>query len=109
LAYFLIPFIGGTIASLLDKYGPFNENLIRLYVRQILEGLEYLHVRNTIHRDIKGANILVDNNGVCKLADFGTATKISGLLDIDSDKIASIKGTVRWMAPEVIKQNSLGR
>lgn len=41
---------GGTISSLIDKYGKFNETLIRVYVKQILEGLEYLHARNTIHR-----------------------------------------------------------
>lgn len=41
---------GGTISNLLEKYGKFNETLIRVYVKQILEGLEYLHARNTIHR-----------------------------------------------------------
>ena len=73
-----------------------------------MEGLEYLHVRSTIHRDIKGANVLVDNTGVCKLADFGTAKRISGLVESDI-KGLSIRGTVHWMAPEVMKQTSLGR
>ena len=41
---------GNTIASLLEKYGKFNENLIRVYTKQIVEGLEYLHIRNTVHR-----------------------------------------------------------
>lgn len=105
----LIIFVGGTIASLLDKYGPFNENLIRVYTRQILQGLEYLHVRNTIHRDIKGANVLVDNSGICKLTDFGTAKRISSLVESDSKYLPSIRGTVNWMAPEVIRQSNLGR
>jgi len=100
---------GGTIASLLDKYGPFNENLIRVYTRQILQGLEYLHVRNTMHRDIKGANVLVDNSGVCKLTDFGTAKRISALVEGESKYLPSIRGTVNWMAPEVIKQTTVGR
>lgn len=100
---------GGSIASLVQKYGPIPENLIRVYTLQILEGLEYLHVRNTIHRDIKGANILVDSTGVCKLADFGTAKRISSLVESDTKGISSIKGTVNWMAPEIISQSSLGR
>lgn len=37
-------------------------------MQKILEGLEYLHYNNVVHRDLKGANVLVDNNGVCKLA-----------------------------------------
>lgn len=37
-------------------------------MQKILEGLEYLHYHNVVHRDLKGANVLVDNNGVCKLA-----------------------------------------
>ena len=80
-----------------------------MYTRQILEGLEYLHIRNTVHRDIKGANVLVDNNGVCKLADFGTAKKISVIVDAENKYMPSIKGTANWMAPEIIKQKALGR
>lgn len=51
---------GGSIASLIDKFGPLTENVVRKYTQQILKGLEYLHQRKIMHRDIKGANILVD-------------------------------------------------
>ena len=51
---------GGSIASLIEKFGPLQESVIRKYTQQILRGLEYLHQRKIMHRDIKGANILVD-------------------------------------------------
>ncbi|KAK1300136.1 Mitogen-activated protein kinase kinase kinase YODA [Acorus calamus] len=54
---------GGSIHKLLQDYGPFREPVIRSYTGQILSGLAYLHGRNHVHRDIKGANILVDPNG----------------------------------------------
>ncbi|KAG5534081.1 hypothetical protein RHGRI_022274 [Rhododendron griersonianum] len=67
---------GGSIHKLLQEYGPFKEPVIQNYTRQILSGLAYLHGRNTVHRDIKGANILVDPNGEIKLADFGMAKHV---------------------------------
>jgi serine/threonine protein kinase len=68
---------GGSIHKLLKDYGSFTEPVIQNYTRQILAGLAYLHGRNTVHRDIKGANILVDPNGEIKLADFGMAKHVS--------------------------------
>lgn len=64
---------GGSIYVLLWKYQKFNETLTSIYTRHILEGLSYLHSKGIVHWDIKGANILVGNDGVCKLADFGGA------------------------------------
>ncbi|CAG9313767.1 unnamed protein product [Blepharisma stoltei] len=98
---------GGSIASLLAKYGKFNETLIRVYTKQILEGLEYLHYHKIIHRDIKGANVLVGSDGVCKLADFGASKRIIGLCD--QTQFKSLRGTVNWMAPEVMKEEGHGR
>lgn len=100
---------GGSIASLLAKFGKFQENVIRSYTRQILKGLDYLHQRHIMHRDIKGANILIDKSGVVKLADFGASKKIEDLATIGSAGCKSIKGTPYWMAPEVIKQTGHGR
>ncbi|GLT56272.1 hypothetical protein SLA2020_293240 [Shorea laevis] len=99
----LLEFVpGGSISSLLGKFGPFPESVIRTYTKQLLLGLEYLHNHGIIHRDIKGANILVDNKGCIKLADFGASKQVAELATISGAK--SMKGTPYWMAPEVILQ-----
>ncbi|AEE32963.1 mitogen-activated protein kinase kinase kinase 3 [Arabidopsis thaliana] len=88
---------GGSIHKLLKDYGSFTEPVIQNYTRQILAGLAYLHGRNTVHRDIKGANILVDPNGEIKLADFGMAKHVTAF-----STMLSFKGSPYWMAPEVV-------
>lgn len=59
---------GGSLQSILSKFGKFKESLVKVYMRDILEGLIYLHDHGVVHRDIKSANILVDSSGLCKLA-----------------------------------------
>nr|GEW64470.1 mitogen-activated protein kinase kinase kinase YODA-like [Tanacetum cinerariifolium] len=93
---------GGSIYKLLQDYGQLGESAIRSYTRQILSGLAYLHAKNTVHRDIKGANILVDPNGRVKVADFGMAKHISA-----QTCPLSFKGSPYWMAPEIIT-NTIG-
>ncbi|CAN0897121.1 Mitogen-activated protein kinase kinase kinase ANP1 [Linum grandiflorum] len=99
----LLEFVpGGSMSSLLGKFGPFPEAVIKRYTEQLLLGLEYLHNNGIMHRDIKGANILVDNKGCIKLADFGASKQVVELATISGAK--SMKGTPYWMAPEVIRQ-----
>jgi serine/threonine protein kinase len=50
---------GGSVSSLLRRFGPFSEDMTRRYTRQALQGLAYLHAHQIVHRDIKGSNILV--------------------------------------------------
>jgi serine/threonine protein kinase len=64
----------GSLHNIIKRFGKFPENLVAVYISQVLEGLVYLHDQGVIHRDIKGANILTDKNGNVKLADFGVAT-----------------------------------
>jgi len=98
---------GGSIASLLTKFHRLGEKIIRSFTRQMLLGLEYLHQHGIAHRDIKGANILVDIDGVIKLADFGASKKLASILSY-SEGFKSFTGTPYWMAPEVIQGNADG-
>ncbi|XP_013610868.1 MAP3K epsilon protein kinase 1 isoform X2 [Brassica napus] len=82
-----------------NKFGPFPESLVAVYIAQVLEGLVYLHEQGVIHRDIKGANILTTKEGLVKLADFGVATKLNES-EFDTN---SVVGSPYWMAPEVIE------
>ncbi|KRX07431.1 Protein kinase-like domain [Pseudocohnilembus persalinus] len=99
----------GNIQNIYQKFGALEEENIRLYTRQILQGLAYLHNKNIIHRDIKGANILVDNEGTVKLSDFGCAKQLEitlNSLSAKEDLNNTLKGSVPWMAPEVVKQTN---
>eukprot|EP01065_Artemidia_motanka_P045055 TRINITY_DN6528_c0_g1_i1.p1 TRINITY_DN6528_c0_g1~~TRINITY_DN6528_c0_g1_i1.p1 ORF type:complete len:917 (+),score=247.54 TRINITY_DN6528_c0_g1_i1:372-2753(+) len=93
---------GGSIADLLKQFGALDDQNCCYYAREILVGLEYLHKHNVIHRDIKGANILLTVDGECKLADFGCSGKISQV----QPRRNSLQGTPLWMAPEVIRQEA---
>jgi mitogen-activated protein kinase kinase kinase len=72
-------------------------------MKQVVQGLNYLHSHGVTHRDIKAANILVDKMGVCKLADFGSSKQLGQSIT------DSLCGTPNWMAPEVIKSLKCGR
>ncbi|XP_014510690.1 mitogen-activated protein kinase kinase kinase 5 isoform X2 [Vigna radiata var. radiata] len=82
-----------------DHCGAITESVIRNFTRHILSGLAYLHSKKTIHRDIKGANLLVDSAGVVKLADFGMAKHLNGF-----EGNLSLRGSPYWMAPEAVMQ-----
>ncbi|KAK5921269.1 hypothetical protein CgunFtcFv8_024986 [Champsocephalus gunnari] len=103
---------GGSIASILHRFGPLPERVLALYTHQILEGVAYLHLNWVIHRDLKGNNIMLMPTGVIKLIDFGCARRLSCLNHTASnsgDLLKSVHGTPYWMAPEVINETGYGR
>lgn len=100
---------GGSIAMMLNQYNTFQEPLIKNFVRQILQGLSYLHSKDIIHRDIKGANILVDNKGGVKISDFGLSKRVEASTVLGTAAAShrpSLQGSVFWMAPEVVRQTA---
>jgi len=96
---------GGSIAQVLSQFGRLDEPLIARYVHDLLEGLQYLHTCDppVLHRDIKGANILVGMDRTVKLSDFGCSKRSAGTM------IQTLRGSVPWMAPEVMRQAEYGR
>ncbi|KAL9919544.1 MAP4K3-like protein hppy isoform 7-T10 [Glossina fuscipes fuscipes] len=88
---------GGSLQDIYQVTGPLSEQQIAYMCRETLKGLEYLHSMGKMHRDIKGANILLTEYGDVKLADFGVSAQITATIN----KRKSFIGTPYWMAPEV--------
>jgi len=67
----------------------------RCYMHQLLTGLNYCHLNNILHRDIKGSNLLIDNNGILKLADFGLARSCA----LENSKPLTNRVITLWYRP----------
>ncbi|XP_024589531.1 mitogen-activated protein kinase kinase kinase kinase 1 isoform X1 [Neophocaena asiaeorientalis asiaeorientalis] len=87
----------GSLQDIYQVTGPLSELQISYVCREVLQGLAYLHSQKKIHRDIKGANILINDAGEVRLADFGISAQIGATLA----RRLSFIGTPYWMAPEV--------
>ena len=102
----------GSIASLLSTYGAFTEPVILRYMKQMLQGLSYLNDNHVLHRDLKGANLLIDKDGhTLKIADFGAAAYLAspGRGTVSGELQGQLTGTVAFMAPEVLRGDHYGR
>jgi cyclin-dependent kinase 12/13 len=62
------------LTSAAHSHTAYAEMQVKCYMHQLLSGLEHCHDRGVLHRDIKGSNLLLDNNGMLKIADFGLAS-----------------------------------
>jgi len=106
--YLVLEYVeNGSLASILKTFGRLPEHMLIVYMRQVLAGLEWLHAQGVCHRDIKGANLLITQDGQVKLADFGVASRVVDAAEqagapIDGRGEGPV-GTPYWMAPEIIQ------
>jgi len=93
------------LRRMLNDFGPLEGTLLQKATRGILKGLNYLHNHNppVVHRDLKGANVLVDLNFCVKLSDFGCSKR-----DVWTQSFSTV-GSIHWVAPEVLQGSGHGR
>ncbi|MBI5947735.1 MAG: serine/threonine protein kinase [Chloroflexi bacterium] len=92
---------GYTVRQLLQSQGRFTEAEVLRYGVQVAAALQYAHEQGVVHCDVKPENILINENGVAKVADFGVADTVTRTLA--PDQAREILGTIAYLAPEVIQ------
>ncbi len=105
LEIFLEHVPGGNLSSLIKNSGGLSETLAVNYLKQIVEGLRFLHAQGIWWRDCKSANCLLAADGTVKLTDLGASKKKEKMQITFGEKTIlaeTIQGSVPWMAPEVI-------
>jgi len=96
--YLVFEYMEHDLHGLLDKKVNFTAPQIKSLMFQLLSGVKYLHDEGIMHRDIKGANILMNNKGVLKLTDFGLARKINPTHTNYTNRVV----TLWYRAPELL-------
>jgi serine/threonine protein kinase len=96
---------GGELFEFLSYSGCFEESVARTYFQQLIAGLEYCHEKGVVHRDLKPENLLLNEDFVLKLADFGFSSLVAAASSgPDGSKLMFTEcGTPGYMAPEMFK------
>jgi len=101
--YFLLePCLGGELFTLLRSRTSFNEKTAKFYAGCVVLAFEYMHTSDTLYRDLKPENLLVDKDGYIKVTDFGFAKVVK-------DRTWTLCGTPDYLAPEVVSGQGHGK
>mmetsp|Transcript_31650 Transcript_31650/g.31378 ORF Transcript_31650/g.31378 Transcript_31650/m.31378 type:complete len:297 (+) Transcript_31650:262-1152(+) len=95
----------GDLLSLVHARGRLDEYSAKFYLAEIILAIEYLHSLNIIYRDLKPANVLLDNEGHAKLSDFGLA-KVSVQ---EENVVMTMAGTPAYLPPEIVTKKGVGK
>lgn len=87
----------------MNKVLRFSEKVAKFYFAEIVLAMEYLHAKNIFYRDLKPENVLLDQDGHVKLADFG----ISRLNFGEKERSSSFCGSPEYMSPEMLKASRI--
>ncbi|XP_047960985.1 probable serine/threonine-protein kinase At1g54610 [Salvia hispanica] len=94
--YLVFDYMEHDLAGLASSPGvKFTEPQVKCYMHQLISGLEHCHGRHVLHRDIKGSNLLIDDTGVLKIADFGLASTY----DPNSKQLMTSRVVTLWYRP----------
>ncbi|CUG89763.1 protein kinase, putative [Bodo saltans] len=86
---------GGSLQAVLEEFGCIPVPAAQRYLKDVLRGLDFLHSKDIIHRDVKPGNVLLHVDGGCKVTDFGTSIQLQNILDNNI-----VVGTPVYMSPE---------
>ncbi|MFA7241212.1 MAG: HDOD domain-containing protein [Sulfuricellaceae bacterium] len=95
---------GETLAKMMAEEGALQPSRALDIIDQVLDAVAYAHQHNIIHRDLKPSNILISNQGVLRVADFGIATRLAETSTVNADLV----GTPGYLAPECITRHIYG-
>mmetsp|Transcript_9990 Transcript_9990/g.17992 ORF Transcript_9990/g.17992 Transcript_9990/m.17992 type:complete len:524 (-) Transcript_9990:316-1887(-) len=97
---------GGELFTMIEKQGELDEVTARSFFQQLVDGLAYCHTKGVCHRDLKPENLLIDENNVLKITDFG----VSSMREAGSSEqlLQTSCGTPYYVAPEVLFSSKRG-
>ena len=98
---------GGELFYHMSKHHKFSESTSRFYFAEALLGVEYLHQKGVLFRDLKSENILLDIDGHIRLTDFGLSKEVPA--EVTQESFTSFVGTIGYLSPEMIRRDGHGR